>query len=209
MGSQAGWPAALAKVISKVMNPFALSVVLLLLVAYAESNNLEALLKWVVLILLFLVVLPLAYVYVRPAVRKSGIKRMEDPVTFFRQHRREIFVVGIISAVPCILLLIFLKAPSLLLAALVALLTTSLGVALVNRYFRASYHLATITNLIIVVTFIWGQTFLPVLVVVPLVGWARYSLKQHSPTQLAAGFGLSAIIAPAILYAFRLVGNVV
>jgi hypothetical protein len=128
---------------------------------------------------------------------------------FFREHRREISVIGIISALPCILLLTFLEAPSLLVATLVALLATSLGVALVNMFYRASYHLALVTILAIVAVLIWGQTFPFVLAAIPLVAWARYSLQQHSLTQLAAGFGLSVVIGPATLYSFGLLGSVV
>jgi len=195
-----------AKVISRVMNPFALSVVVLLLAAYAESSNLQALLIWGLIILLFIVALPLAYVYMRTS---GGAKRIEDLLAFFRQHRRDICIVGIISGLPFVLLLVFLKAPSLLVAALVALLATSLAVALVNRFYRASYHLALVTTVVIVAVLIWGQTFPSVLAAIPLVGWARYSLQQHSPSQLAAGFGLSVVIGAATLYSFGLLGSVV
>ena len=120
-------------------------------------------------------------------------------------------VLGIVSALPCILLLIFLEAPSLLVATLVALLGTSLAVGLVNVFYRASYHLALVTTLVIVAVLIWGHTFpsISVLVAIPLVGWARYSLRQHSPSQLAAGFGLSVVVGTATLYSFGLLGSFV
>ena len=198
-----------AKVISRVMNPFLLSVVALLLVTYVGSSDLRVFLSWVLIVLFFVIALPLTYVYIKSPRTGSGVKRIQDPLVFFREHRREISVVGIVSALPCILLLIFLDAPSLLVATLVALLGTSLAVGLVNMFYRASYHLALVTTLVIVAVLIWGQTFPSVLVAIPLVGWARYSLQQHSPSQLAAGFGLSVVIGTATLYSFGLLGSVV
>lgn len=148
------WSATLAKVISRIMNPFSLSVVVLLLAAYGESSNLWALISWVLVILSFFVVLPLAYVYMRTSAAGSRAKRTGDLLTFFRQHPRDICVIGVVSTLASLLLLVFLKAPSLLVAVLVALLATSLGVALVNMFYRASYHLVAVTNLVIVVALV-------------------------------------------------------
>lgn len=201
----------IARVISRVLNPFLLSVVALLLVTYAGSSDLRVFLSWTLIVLFFVIALPLIYVYIKSPRTGSGVKRIQDPLVFFREHRRDILVLGIASALPCILLLIFLEAPSLLVATLVALLGTSLAVGLVNIFYRASYHLALVTTLVIVTLLMWGQTlpYILVLIAIPLVGWARYSLRQHSPSQLAAGFGLSVVIGAATLYAFGLLGNFV
>ncbi len=201
----------IAKVISRVMNPFLLSVVALLLVTYVGSSDLRVFLSWALIVLFFVIALPLIYVYIKSPRTRSGVKRIQDPLAFFREHRRDILVLGIASALPCILLLIFLEAPSLLVATLVALLGTSLAVGLVNVFYRASYHLALVTTLVIVTVLVWGHTFplISVLIAIPLVGWARYSLRQHSPRQLAAGFGLSVVIGTATLYAFGLLGSFV
>jgi hypothetical protein len=201
--------ATIAKVISTVMHPLFLPVVVLLLVAYAGSSGLRVFLGWALIILFFLIVLPLAYVYLKSPRAASGAKRIQDPSVFFRKHPREICGVGIVCALPCTLLLIFLKAPSPLVASLVALLATSLALALINMFYRASYHLAAVTTLVIVAVLIWGQAVFPVLAAIPLVGWALYSLRQHSPSQLAVGFGLSLIISTASFYHFGLLGSIV
>jgi hypothetical protein len=59
--------------------------------------------------------------------------RVEDPIIFFRQRQGDIYIVGVSSVLPCITLLIFLKAPSPLIASIVLLLAISLGVALVHK----------------------------------------------------------------------------
>lgn len=199
------WSVTIAKPISTVLSPFPLSVVALLMVTYVGSSGLPEFTKWAVIILFFLVVLPLAYAYARTSAEGSGGRRMPDPLEFFRQRRRELWIIGLVCAAPCTFLLIFLDAPSLLVATLVALLGTSLAVAVVNRFFRASYHLSALTTVAIVSVLVWDQVALPIaLLVAGLVGWARYSLRQHSLTQLAAGFGLALVITTASFYSFRL-----
>jgi hypothetical protein len=201
--------ATVAKVISTVVHPLFLPTVVLLLIAYVESGGMQVFLGRALIILFFLFVLPLIYVYLKSPRAASGAKRIQNPTAFFRKHPREICFVGIVCALPCILLLVFLDAPSPLVATLVALLATSLTLALVNMFYRASYHLAAVTTLVVAVVLIWGWAVSPVSAAIPLVGWALYLLRRHSLGQLATGFSLALIISTASFYGFGLFGNIV
>jgi hypothetical protein len=191
----------LAKVISVVMHPLLLPVAVLLAVAYAESSGLRAFLEWALIILFFFAALPLAYVYLRSL---GGTKRIGDPAAFFRAHPKEICLLAVVCALPCILLMVSLDAPSLPVATIVALLATGLALALVNIFYRASYHLAAVTTLVIAAMLVWGRAALPAIAVIPIVGWALYALRRHNLAQLAAGFGLALIISMASVYFFDL-----
>jgi hypothetical protein len=204
IGGEVSRSTAIAKVISIVMHPLFLPTVVLLLVAYAEPSSWRDFLFRTLIILFFLAVLPLAYIYLKSPRAASGAKRLQDPVAFFRKHPREICFVCLICVLPCILLLAFLDAPSPLVATLVALLATGLALALVNMFYRASYHLAAVTTLVVAVVIIWGWAVSPVFAAIPLVGWALYSLRRHSPGQLATGLGLALIISVACFYGFDL-----
>jgi len=198
----------IAKRISTIMNPFLLTMVVLLIVTYAGSTNLGIFACWAMVILLSFVIVPLAYVYVKNALAGNKGNSVQDPTAFFKAHRSQISIIGVISAGLFIPLLVFFDAPLLLSATFVALLGTCLIIALINKYYKASFHLATVTTLIIVAVLIWGKAVLPVLIVIPLVGWARYALHQHSPYQLASGFGLALIVTSASFYYFGLLKNV-
>ena len=207
VGIKAGLLNTIAKWISRVLNPFGASVATLLAITYVGANNLPAFSKWVSIILFFAVVLPLTYVYIKSPRVGSEIKKIQDPFSFFRIHRKEASVIAIACGLPGLLLLIFLNAPSLMVATLVALIGTSLGIGLINLRFKASYHLALITTLVILTVATWERTFPYVLAVIPLVGCSRYLLKQHSPSQLAAGFGLSVVVGFTTLHLFGLIGQ--
>jgi hypothetical protein len=189
--------ATVARVISIVMHPLLVPVAVLLAVAYAESSGLRAFWGWALIILFFFAALPLIYVYLRSP---GSAKRIGDPAAFFRAHPKEICLLAVVCALPCILLMVFFDAPSSLLATIVALLATSLALALVNLFYRASYHLAAVTTLVFAAVLIWGQAALPVIAAIPIVGWALYWLRRHGPAQLAAGLGLALVISAASFY---------
>lgn len=191
-----------ARWISNVMNPYPITLALLLTVAYTSSINLRNFGIWAFVIFLSFIVLPLSYILIKNFTSKSGNMRLQEPTAFFRKHRSEIWILGVVSMGIIVPSLLFLSASSNLSATFAALLGTSLAIAVVNRYYKASFHLAVITSVVIIVTLIWGYKALPIIAIIPLVGWARYSLKQHTLYQLAAGFGLAIIISVPILYYF-------
>ena len=190
----------LARVISRVTNPCILSVVVLFSIAFTESSNVRILVSWVMVLLLFLVVLPLTYTYIRISRNRSGTRLMVDPIVFLRQHPKDILILGILSGLPCVVILVFLEAPLLLLETLIALLVSSLIIAALNVFYRVSYHLAASTILVIMAPMAWGSIFLTTLAAIPLISWAKYRLHQHTPIQIAIGIVISLAVSGTTLY---------
>ena len=196
--------AYLARVISKITNPCILSVLVLLLMAYTESTDVGVLISWAAIVFLFLVLLPLVYVYIRTYKSRDGTKLMANPTLFLRQHPREILMLGLLLGLPCLVILIFLDAPSLLLSTLVALLASSIVTALFNIFYRVSYHLAAVTVLVLMAALTWGQIYFIILAVIPLISWAKYRINEHTPAQLAIGIAVSVATSGATLYFYSL-----
>ena len=192
--------ASLARVISVVTNPCILSVAVLLLMAYAKSNKPLVLLGWFSVILWFLVVLPLVYVYLRTSGGEGKARYIADPTAFLKQHPRDICVLGVVCGVPCLLGLVFLDAPRPLIYTLVALLATSVVIAVFNLFYRVSYHLGAVTVLVIMAALTWGPALLALLATFPLISWAKYQLHQHTPAQLATGIIVAVVVSGTTLY---------
>jgi len=95
-------------------------------IAYTKSNNVRVLVAWVMIVLLFLVLMPLVYVYMRTSRSRSTTKLVTDPTIFLKQHPRDILILGLLLGLPCSVILLFLEVPSLLLYTLVALLASSM-----------------------------------------------------------------------------------
>ena len=85
-------PDSPARLISRVTNPGILSVIALLLIAFTESSSMRAVASWVTIVLLFLVLLPLVYVYARTFRGRNGTKLVSDPTIFLKQHPRDVLV---------------------------------------------------------------------------------------------------------------------
>ena len=125
---------------------------------------------------------------------------MVDPTIFLKQHPKDILILGVLFGLPCLVILAFLEAPSLLLCTLAALLVSSLVIALVYKFYRVSYHLAGVTIVVIMAALTWGQIFLVLMAAIPLVSWAKYRLNEHNPAQLATGVALSVAVIVTTLY---------
>jgi len=167
--------------------------------AFTESNDVRALIGWVAAVFLFLVLLPLVYVYVRTSKSRSGTKLVANPTIFLKQHPRDILILGLLLGLPCLVILVFLEAPSLLFGTLAALLASSIVTALFNIFYRVSYHLAAVTVLVIMAALTWGPIYFVLLAAIPLVGWAKYRINEHTPAQLAIGIALSVVVSGAII----------
>lgn len=190
----------LARLISRLTNPCILSLLVLLSITYTESSNVRALVGSYATLLAFLIVLPLIYVYMRNSMGRRGAKLLVDPTIFLKQHPRDVIILGALFGLPCLLILVFTKAPSLLLYTLLALLATSLLVAAIYTFYRVSYHLAAVTTLVIMAALTWGRVFLVLSAAIPLVSWAKYRLHEHSPLQIVAGIALAVAVIVIILY---------
>ena len=192
----------LARAISRVTNPCILSVLVLLLIAGTESPDARALVTWAMTVVLFLVLLPLVYVYIRTFRNISTIKLIAAPTVFLKQHPRDVLILGLLLGLPCLIILLFLEAPSLMLRTLTALLAGSIVTALLNIFYRVSYHLSAVTVLVIMSVLTWGQIFLVLWAAVPLIGWAKYYNHEHTLVQIALGIALAVVVSGATLCLF-------
>ncbi|MDD1777649.1 MAG: hypothetical protein LUQ65_05715 [Candidatus Helarchaeota archaeon] len=77
---------------------------------------------------------------------------------------------------------------------------SSMLIALINLFYKVSFHLAAMTLLIIVAAYVWGQVFLVLLVVLPLVAWAKYQIHDHSIPQLLMGIVIGVTVSLMTLY---------
>jgi hypothetical protein len=137
---------------------------------------------------------------------RSGIraKRLGDLADFLKEQPRDVGVLGMILGLPCLLVLLSLDAPESLVVTLTSLLACSLIIALVRGFYRASYHLAGVTCLIIMTAQTWGLVFFATAAVIPAIVWARYLLREHSLSQMLAGSVLAVVVCIVALYSYGL-----
>lgn len=187
----------IANLISNILNPFLVSLVLILLLSLGVTSSILDALRWS-LILIALSILPvyLAIIY----LVRSG--RLDSVFTNVRRQRLKIYLLaGIWAAVGCVVLL-YLKAPPRLMAASVAGLSTVVIFMCINLWWKISLHTAFIAASVTLLVILYGWVAVVAIVLIPLMFWARMELKHHSLAQVVAGALLSTLIVAVVFRIF-------
>jgi len=190
----------IASLTSNILNPFLVSLVLILLLSFKSTSSTLDAVKWS-LILIAVSILPVFSVIIY-LVRKQGL---ESPFIITRRQRTKIYLLaGVCASVGCVILH-YLGAPPILMATSVAGLSGVVVFMCVNLLWKISLHTALVTASVTVLIILYGSIAAGIIVLVPLIAWARIELKHHSLAQVAAGALLAALIVVVVFYLFGLV----
>ena len=187
----------IANLTSNILNPFLVSLVLILLLSFKSTSSTLDAVKWS-LISIAASSLPVFSVIVY--LVRSG--RLDTIFTNVRGQRTKIYLLaGVCTGVGCIILH-YLGAPLVLVATFVAGFSGVIIFMCINLFWKISLHTAFITASVIVLIILYGPIAAGTVVLVPLIGWARIELKHHSLAQVATGALLAASIVTVVLYLF-------
>jgi hypothetical protein len=116
---------------------------------------------------------------------RSG--KVRDPRSISRAERvRPLRVVAALH-VGAFLIVTLLGAPAELQAALLSYALATLAFALLTPFINLSLHIAGVSGATVCLIFVFGAWGLLVVLLVPLVWWARTLLGRHTPQELALG----------------------
>ncbi len=190
----------IASLTSNILNPFLVSLVLILLLSFKSTSSAVDAVKWS-LISIAVSILPVFLVIIY-LVRKQ---KLESPFINVRKQRTKIYLLaGVCAGVGCIIFS-YLEAPKELIATFVAGLSAVVVFMCVNLLWKISLHTAFVTASVTVLIILYGSMAAVAVVLVPLIAWSRIELKHHSPAQVAAGALLAALIVVVVFYLFGLV----
>jgi len=109
-----------------------------------------------------------------------------------RSERIQPYLVSLLCSLAAWLWLRLGMAPALLtLLAGVGVVQVALMLA-VTLFWKISAHSASIAGVVMLAVSLFGAIALPLVILVPVVGWARVNLRRHSLMQVAAGSVLGA-----------------
>ena len=191
-----------ARVVSTVTNPSVLSVLLLLLIALNKSHNPPETESWMLVIIALYILIPVIYVFFRMHTKGNHSKSIFELITYLKKHPFDILILSFLLGIPCLLLLIWLKAPAMLLATVVALLAGSIVTATFNIFYRVSYHLTALTIMVIMTAHTWGGAYLWLAPIIPIVSWAKFRIREHTIPQLVDGMAVGVVVCLAVLLYF-------
>jgi hypothetical protein len=148
--------------------------------------------------MLFLCVIPLCSLFFY-----IPIKDEEHQVTIHRQ-RVASFVFMIISYPLGWVILSMIHAPRILIATAATYTFVTVGLIIFNLFlhYKASGHAAGVSGPIATMIYIFGIWAAPLLLLLPLVTWARLAAKGHNFWQTVVGAAMSGLISIGVLWAF-------
>jgi len=194
----------IARIVSKVLHPYVVFSLVVALIAYEVSPELAVWAKWTAVALVSAYLFPVSYMQAKVAIVARTTGTQVSQRSFFREQPNEMLLLAGLFGVPSALILYFMGSPAGILASMVGVAVTSLLIALVNRVYRASFHLALLTSMLIPLVIILALPPLAVAPFILLLGLSRYYLGEHTPMQLVAGFLIGLVVSGAIFYGFGL-----
>jgi len=192
----------LARLTSNVFNPFLVSFVVIILLAFESTTTTAGAFQWLA-ISIALSVLPI-FIFIIFMVR---IKKLDGIFVNPRQQRNKIYVLATVLAAIGVAILYSINAPKLLFVTFVAGLAAIIIFMSINLYWKISLHTGFIAAAVAILIIAFGAIAAWSAILIPLVGWARLKMRLHSPAQVANGAILAAGIVLIAFHLFGMIGN--
>ena len=186
---------AIARWISHVISPHIVGVVITSVMALEYSPDPLKALLWLAGLMPLLVLPPLGYLLW--LVRRGKLADIYMPK---RETRLRPLTLMMIWLLACLGLIRYWEAPAMV-ELFVLATTIMIGVlSVVTLFWKISFHGATITAAATATVLVAGSSAWPVMLLVPLVGWARVRLERHTPRQVIFGSLVGALIALVLVH---------
>lgn len=185
----------IANLTSNILNPFWLSLAIILLLSFVSTSDTRDALKWALIAVVFSV-LPvfLAIMYL---VHKGSLDAV---FTDIRRQRTKVYLLAGLSAIVSCIILALLRAPSILVSAFATGLLTIVIFLCINLWWKISLHTALVAASVTVLVMLYGWVATAAVALVPLTAWSRVELKRHSLAQAAIGAILATLIVVLVFY---------
>ncbi|MFJ4026701.1 phosphatase PAP2 family protein [Paenarthrobacter sp. NPDC089989] len=170
-----------ARVLTEVFQP-PVVVSVLLLISPAIEPGFPGTMWFGLLAAFFVCVLPLAYVLV---MVKLG--RITDHHVSDRRQRTPLLLLALASVVAGLMVLQWLHGPVSIAVMIIALIGGIGVLAVVSAFWKMSGHASAISSAAVIAVFMFGPAWMPLLLLIPAVGWSRVVLRAHTLAQVVVG----------------------
>lgn len=147
---------------------------------------------------MFVCVLPLAYVLV---MVKLG--RITDHHVSDRRQRPVLLLMTLASVLVGLLVLHLLSGPVSVTVMVIALIGGIGVLAVVSAFWKMSGHASALAAAVVISVMMFGPEWLPLLLLVPAVGWSRLVLRAHTLPQVIAGSLFGGIVIAGLWWLLR------
>ncbi|WOH20829.1 phosphatase PAP2 family protein [Paenarthrobacter sp. GOM3] len=186
-----------ARVLTEVFQP-PVVVLVLLLISPAVEPGFPGTIWFGLLGAFFVCILPLAYVLV---MVKLG--RITDHHVSDRRQRPALLLMTLISVGAGLLVLQLLNGPASVSVMIISLIVGIAVLALVSAFWKMSGHASALAAAVVIAVLMFGPAWLPLLLLIPAVGWSRLVLRAHTLAQVVAGSLFGAVVIAGLWWLLR------
>lgn len=142
---------------------------------------------------LFVCVIPLLLLLVLVRLGKVSDHHVSD-----RKQRAPVLLMALGSIVAGLLVLEAAGAPESVVAMVLAVVGGVVVLAGVSPFWKISGHAAAISSSVVIAVMMLGPAWLPLLLLIPAVGWSRVVLRAHTAAQVVAGSLFGGVVMAGI-----------
>lgn len=190
----------IARLTSIIVNPFMVHIIMILIISFKSTDSTAEGVRWF-LIPIAISTVPI-FIIVLYQVRYNKVDSFFIKI---RSQRDKVYILSLVLMVIACAVLFFLRAPVMLVALFIAIFIAGLVFACVNRWWKISIHVASISAAVTALVILYGPVAAWTILLVPLVAWARVEMEHHSLAQVLAGGLLSSLILLLVFLFFNLV----
>ena len=146
------------------------------------------------------------FVCVLPLLLLLGLVRLgkvTDHHVSDRKQRAPVLLMALASVITGLLVLEAIGAPRSVVAMVLAIVGGILVIAAVSPFWKISGHAAAMSSSAVIVVLMLGPAWLPLLLLVPAVGWSRVVLRAHSVAQVVAGSLFGGLVMAGLWWQLR------
>lgn len=184
----------LAKIISRTFDIYTLFPISIIIFASHARADTKTVLLWVGIFFLAMVLFPMGGILL--LIREHWIGDWDITQ---RIQRVPFEIIAMIGAFLLFALCMLLHAPRIFQAASFIYYILSLSFLLITEQWKISMHALLITTTVTILLYFYGLPFLPAVLIIPCVYWARIVLGKHTFTQLLVSSIISVLIVVFIL----------
>ncbi|MDQ0616076.1 phosphatase PAP2 family protein [Arthrobacter globiformis] len=170
-----------ARVITEALQP-PITVALLLLLSPAVEPGFPGTVWFGAVAVLFVCVLPLAAVVLLVRLGKVTDHHVSD-----RKQRAPVLAMTVVSLLAGLAVLLAINAPYSVIVVVLAIVGGVVVLAVISLFWKISGHAGAIALTTVITVLILGVQWLPLLLLIPAVGWSRVVLRAHTVAQVVAG----------------------
>ncbi|MFJ4267295.1 phosphatidic acid phosphatase [Paenarthrobacter nicotinovorans] len=186
-----------ARILTEVFQP-PVVVLVLLLISPAIEPGFPGTMWFGLLGAFFVCVLPLAYVLVMVKLGRISDHHVSD-----RRQRPALLLMALVSVVTGLLVLQLIGGPVSVSVMIIALIAGIAVLAVVSAFWKMSGHASALAAAVVIAVLMFGPAWLPLFVLVPVVGWSRLVLRAHTLGQVIAGSLFGGIFIAGLWWLLR------